>query len=110
MNHTDHSTCFKFRCRVYDIESFASAMYMGEKPAMRLLWDLGTKGQTVRHLMSYLESLKLENALKLLKPPGIFWSFVSLVVAFLGRGDGVNQKVGNQLKSEDYVKFPSMQQ
>lgn len=55
--------------QVYDIESFASAMYMGEKPAMRLLWDLGTKGQTVRHLMSYLESLKLENALKLLKPP-----------------------------------------
>ncbi|XP_071845976.1 mucosa-associated lymphoid tissue lymphoma translocation protein 1-like [Apostichopus japonicus] len=52
-----------------DVEYFANAIYMDEKPAMRLLHDLATKGQTVRHLISYLEHLRLENALKLLKAP-----------------------------------------
>lgn len=85
---------FVFLYSAQDVEYFANAIYMDEKPAMRLLHDLATKGQTVRHLISYLEHLRLENALKLLKAPGKFLSFIwqsllmVIVVMVDGGGDG----------------------
>ncbi|KAJ8029472.1 Mucosa-associated lymphoid tissue lymphoma translocation protein 1 [Holothuria leucospilota] len=52
-----------------DIEYFAQGHYRGEQPALLLLHDLQVKGKTVRHLISYLDKVRLESALKLLKAP-----------------------------------------
>ncbi|XP_070543372.1 mucosa-associated lymphoid tissue lymphoma translocation protein 1-like isoform X2 [Ptychodera flava] len=52
---------------ISDVETFGLEQLSGRSPTASLLRDLGNRGRTVGQIISYLESMKHEKALKLLK-------------------------------------------